>query len=304
MWLDKRNHDREMQLMGHGLGNADNTQNTVFCLFEPGAAGLAADDFPTEDSVFFGSRPGRRRPFLPGMANISEEQARKAIHEFRKAEVGHDPDPEVVARIAWEYQNVIDGYGLAKVMNELTGRFETKPGHEADLPVLPEFPDLGQTINMAACDSRGVLALVVPEGGHQQLEDQLARLAFTEGIAGRTHICRMTTEEWASARKNRLVLGGTDGVGLRLVSPDPYGLEGEVFAEFEFVEDFEQAKSDLKEQLDAFRNVWRKSDRTTHLRMGSKNGITWSEYDADVDDIVRITPTSGAKKLGPTRIVH
>jgi hypothetical protein len=76
VWLDKRNHDREMQLMGHGLGNADNTQNTVFCLFEPGAAGLAADDFPTEDSVFFGSRPGRRRPFLPGMANISTSSAR------------------------------------------------------------------------------------------------------------------------------------------------------------------------------------------------------------------------------------
>ena len=290
--------------MGHGLGTADNTQNTVFCLFEPGAEGLAADDFPSEDSVFFGSRPGRRRPFIPTMANLSEEEARKIIRGYRMAEVGHEPDPEIVARIAWEYQNVIDGHGLAKVMNELKGRFETKPGHEADLPTLPLFPDLGQTINMAACDSRGVLALIVPEEGHQELEDQLARLAFTEGVAGRTHICRLTTEEWAAVRESGLVSGGTDDIGLRVISPDPYGLEGEVFAELPIVEDLEQAKSDLIAQLDEFRNVWRKSDRTTHLREGSKNGITWSEYDPDVDAIVTISPTSGAKKLGPTRIVH
>lgn len=304
MWLDKANHDREMRLMGHGLGTADNTQNTVFCLFEPGAEGLAADDFPTEDSVFFGSRPGRRRPFIPSFANLSDEEAQKLIREYRMAEVGHEPDPEVVARIAWEYKHVIDGHGLADVMNELTSRFDTVEGHEDDLPVLPLFPDLGQTINMAACDSRAVLALVVPEEGHQALEDQMARLAFTEGIAGRTHLCRVTTEEWAELRGSDVLSGGTDEIGVRIISPDPYGLSGEVFAELPVVEDLEQAKTDLIAQLDEFRNVWSKSDRTTHLREGSKNGITWSEYDPDVDAIVTISPTSGAKKLGPTRIVH
>lgn len=293
-----------MSLLGH-FGDANNTQNTVLCLFEPGAEGLSADSFPTEESIFFGTRPGRRRVFLPDMATVPVDQARAMITDWRRDETGEEhPDPKLINRMVWEYRNVTDGYGLAAVMNALAEKHPGHPGADESERELPLMPDLMQAVNMASADSRGVLALVVPEDGDRQLEQQLAQLAFTEGIAGRTHVVRLTVTEWNDLRSSGAVTGGTDGVGFRVISPDPFGLEADVYAELSPATDLKSLGAHLVAELDAFREVWRKSDRTTHMRLASEQGLTWSEYDPDVDAIVAITPDTGAKKLGPERVVH
>ena len=63
-WFDRTNHEREVHFLGDTFGQKGNTQNTVFCLFEPDAEGLSAEGFPTYEGAYFGTRPGKRRPFI------------------------------------------------------------------------------------------------------------------------------------------------------------------------------------------------------------------------------------------------
>lgn len=295
-WLNEVNHEREMELLGY-FGHADDTQNTVFCLFTPDTPGLAPDSFPKQDSNWFGTRPGKRYNFLPSIVNLSMPDATRLVTERRIAESdGSTPDPKLIERIIWEYRNVLDGDGIAMVMNELAAKYPAKPGSEGGVPHLPVMADLKQAINVAAADTRGAIALVQPDGGDQALEERLARLAFEDGIAGRTYIARLTQEDWAQAQEVGLVKGASLEAGVFFIAPHEFGLEGEVWEEIPASAPEEKLRTDLVAVLDRFRTEWRKLDRKSHVKEGTLCKITWSEYDPDFGDVVRIEGKS--KKLG------
>ena len=282
----------------------DDTQNTVFCLFEPSAAGLTADSFPNDDSVFFGTRPGKRNCFLfPSVAefhrmDFSEARILKEVTELRRIHTGgEDMDPEAIKRIAWEYKNVYDGPGLAKVMADLAAAHPRVEGSEAAAPVLPVMADFRQALNVAASDPSGVIAVVHPAERDEALEQRLARLAHEDGIAGRAYIARLTGPEWAQAHEKGQVSGGSLDAGVYFVAPDPYGLNGEVWAEVALSDATEERlRTELAAVLDRFLNTYEKLDRATHLQAGVENDISWSEFDPEFDGVVRIGP--GSKKLG------
>ena len=286
-----------MQLLGH-FGGANNTQNTVLALFEPGAKGISKDSFPSEESMYFGIRPGRRRVFIPDMATISTEEATELVRAWRMAETGDpDPDPTIIERMVWEYQNVTDGEGLAKLMHDLAAKHPLKDGWDESPPVMPVFPDITQALNIAACDTRGVIVSVLPtDAADDGMEQRLRRLLFEEGIAGRTHMAAVTPEEWAQARAAEQVKGGELAAGVFFVAPDPHGLFGTVWGEVGHDASLEDMRGELTKVLERFRAEWRKEDRATHMLRALEQGLTWSEYDPDAGGIVKIG--EGSKKLG------
>lgn len=297
-WLNPENHERLKTLFNGYIGHVDNTQNTVFCLFEPHAPGLKADSFPTEDSVFYGTRPGKRGSFcLPSAAKMTKEEIYKAVALQRRTETrGEDMDPEKIKRIVWEYENVYDAAGLAKVMTDLAAKHPRVEGSEAGTPILPVMADLRQALNVAAADPSGVIVVVHPSERDVAIEQRLARLAFEDGIAGRTYIVRLTVPEWGLANKIGQVSGGSPAAGVYFVAPDPYGLEGEVWAEIALDATEDRLRTELVAVLDRFLQTYKKLDRLSHLTAGVENNISWSEYDPDFKAVVRIGP--GSKKLG------
>jgi hypothetical protein len=280
------------------FGHADDTQNTVFCLFEPYAPGLAADSFPKDDAVFFGTRPGKRNCFLlPTVRQLTDQQMFREVTELRRLHTrGEDMDPEVIKRIVWEYKNVTDGPSLARVMNELAAKHPRTPGSDAGTPVLPVMADLRQALNVAAADPCGVIVVVHPSERDEALEQRLARLAFADPIAGRAYIARLTAPEWARAREIGQISGGSAAAGVYFVAPDPFGLDGEVWAGIAPDASEERLRTELTAVLDRFLREYKKQDRASHLMAGVANDISWTEYDPDFGGIVRIGP--GSKKLG------
>jgi hypothetical protein len=285
-----------MALLGY-FGHADDTQNTVFCLFTPDTPGLNPYSFPYEDSVYFGTRPGKRYNFLPAIVDLTEEKAIEMVRLRRIAETdGREPDPEIVKRIVWEYQNATDGDGVAKVMNDLADQYPIKKSAKAGVPNLPVMADLTQALNVAAADVRATLVLVHPEPRDEALEASLSRLAFEEGIAGRTYIARLTADEWASAKDQGKIKGGSLEAGVMFVAPNTFGLEGEVWAEIPCGTAEGELRTELVAVLERFRTEWRKLDRKSHVKEGLANNISWSEYDPEFGGVVRIEGKS--KKLG------
>lgn len=276
-WLNAENHERELNLLGY-FGHKGNTQNTVLCLFEPDAPGLQADSFPTHEAVYFGTRPGRRYVFLDmGKDALTANVKKWHGEQTGGAELGSD----LLERMVHEYQVARDGDGLARVMQELAARHPGQPEAADSVPHLPVMPDLMQALNIAAADTRGVIVAVHPPGGDQVMEQRLARLVFEQGIAGRTHVARLTAAEWAAARESGQITGGTLAAGVVFVAPDPFGLDGEVWAEVGPEAGLARMRKQLRAAVERFRREWRKPDRKTHLRLGAEGQVVWSEYDPD-----------------------
>ena len=241
---------------------------------------------------------GRRRIFVPKFTELSKEEAAAYLTKWRSDELGTDElDPEIIDRMVWEYQNVTDGKSLAVVMDELAARYPAREGSDAVPAALPVLPDLGQTLNMASADSRGVIVIVHPDNGaDEDLEQRLSGLLFEEGIAGRSHAARLTASEWARAKEIAQVRGGELETGVFFVVPDAFGLDGDITAEFDGAMETAELRTGLVAALDEFRSTWTKNDRKAHLKAGAEGGFTWTEYDPDVDGLVTIG--AGSKKLG------
>lgn len=297
-WLNEENHKRLKTLTGGYFGHVDNTQNTVYCMFEPYAPGLTVDSFPTEDSVFFGTRPGKRGSFvLPSAADFTRQQLFNAVTKMRRTDTGGtDMDPERIKRIVWEYENVYDATTMAKLMDDLVARFPLKEGAAEGTPVLPVMANLTQALNVAASDSYATLVVVHPSERDQAMEQRVARLAFEDGIAGRTYIARLTVPEWVEAHETGQISGGSLTPGVYFVAPDSFGLDGEVWAEIPQDATQDRMRTELVAVLDRFLHNWQKLDRASHCQAGSDKNISWTEFDPDMGGIVRIGP--GSKKLG------
>lgn len=287
IWYDQRNYERMVQLAGEYFAEGANTQNTVFCLFEPDAAGLTAETFPSEQSVWFGTRPGNRMPVCCSVEAAPEQTKRISTELLAKLFVqrrindtrDEDPDPELIERMIWEYRRSQDPEDFAGVMRGLAREYPQREAASASVPTLPVMPDLMQALNMAAADSRAVLVLVAPADAPNPCEQELARLVFEPGIAGRAHVVRQTPAEWDAARTTGQITGEALGSGLAFVAPDPYGLEGRVQAVIPGDAHPDRLRAEIEAALDRFRGEWRKLDRRTHLDKGGIERIVWSEYD-------------------------
>lgn len=285
IWLNEANFARLHTLVGDKFAGLELTGNTAFCLFESDAPGLSADSFPSEPSVFFGSRVGCLYPVCISTRRDPEdgeddEYRAEFIKERRRTDLGEEHmDPELLERIMWERKNGADGPGLAKIMRGLAMRFPASQVSKETLPALPLIPTLRQAINFAAADSRAVIAVVVPEGDDDALSEHLASLLFEQGIAGRVHAVRMSNSEWADAKSSGLVSGGKRTSGLVFIEPEPFGRNGRVAWEASGTSDESQLRSGITRALEQFLKTWRKLDYISHLKKGVADDITWREWD-------------------------
>jgi hypothetical protein len=181
-------------------------------------------------------------------------------------------------------------------MTDLAAMHPRVEGTEAATPILPVMADLRQALNVAASDPSGVIVVVHPSERDQALDQAVARLAFEDGIAGRAYIARLTVPEWANAHESGQISGGSLTAGVYFVAPDPYGLDGEVWAEIAPDATEDRLRTELVAVLDRFLQTYKKLDRASHLQAGAESNISWSEYDPDFGGVVRIG--TGSKKLG------
>lgn len=284
-WHGKVNHDRLLTYVKGHFGSRSNQQNTVWAMFEPQAAGLSADSFPTEDVAHFGTRAGKRHPIMPDL-KVPMERLVKMIAKLRSDDTGDpNPDMQVVERIAWEYLNSRDGNEVAQIMRDLSAKHPAKPESRDQTPVLPVMPDLKQTIDIAAADSRAAILVVHADAVDEELERNLAQLAFEDGLAGRSHLVRLTAAEYAAAKARGQVHGGELASGVMLVAPRVFGLEGDVWSETPGHVGLSELRTWMHDALAKFHAKWRKPDRRTLLAEGSEKGIVWAEYNPDIERI-------------------
>ncbi len=291
IWLNEQNFEREHTLVGDKFAGGRNTQNTVFCLFEPYSEGMSADAFPVENSIYYGTRAGARYPVCctpdTGNSEAAKQERIKFIKARRLEDLGETEVPApILERILWEFENSRDGVGLAKIMNDLAAMHPVKASASDALPFLPLLPDLTQAINMGATDSRAVLAIVHPAEGSSPMEANLRQLLFEEGIAGRIHAVSMTAAEWAAAKASGKVKGGDLDAGLMFVRPDTFGRDAELQTEVPAQASLDVTRVALQDSLKVFRETWRKLDRESHLNKGIAEGITWREWHPDAKRII------------------
>jgi len=169
---------------------------------------------------------------------------------------------------------------MLPAMERLAEDYPGKPDVDSEPPILPVFPNLTEVLNIAACDSRAVIALVTPEEDADQLERGLRTLAFEDRIAGRAHIVRMTRDEWASAIADELLDAGDNGnrAGVFVIGPDAYGRHGTVLAQAPGSANVDQLRAMLHHGLQEFSESFKKLDRSAHILEGKRNGVTWAKY--------------------------
>lgn len=282
--------------------------NTAFCLFEPHAKGLTADSFPTEESVYFGSRVGGLYPYCISRANDPpktsegyESHRRERIAFIKKRrlqDLGEtDVDPALIERIMWEGDHGADAPGMARIMDDLAAKHPLKPTAAESLPVLPLLPLLSEAINMGATDNRAVVAIVLPSGQKDTMSAHMARLLFEQGIAGRVHAVRMSADEWKAAKSSELVEGGELAAGIFFMHPDSFGLHATVHAEIPATASEAQIRGELTASLKRFHETWSKLDRATHMQVGVAKRITWKEWNFKTKEVARMTgPLDRVKK--------
>lgn len=293
IWLNEQNYKREHTLVGGRYSGVDNTQNTVFCLFEPHAEGMTADSFPNENSIYYGTRAGRRYPISAvtpptGERTQTREQRVSFIKKRRKADLGEDTPTHILERILWEYENGRDGPGLAKVMNDLAANYPTKETAKDSLPVLPLLPNITQAINMGATDSRAVLAIVASAEALPSIEKNLQQLLFEKGIIGRMHATLATPAEWAEAKASGKVTGSDLEAGLMFLRPESFGQHAEVQTEIPAAASLEITRAALVDSLKVFRETWSKLDREQLLNKGIADGIKWREWHPEAKRIIEL----------------
>ncbi len=291
VWLDRTNYERLHTLIGGQYANAENNANTAFAMFEPTAPGMTADSFPREPSVFYGSRVGRLYPVCLQQPMKSREHKMAFIRKRRLLDLGEtEVDPVLMERILWECENGRDAPSVAKIMNDLAARFPVKESASESHAIIPQMVDVPQTINFAAVDSRAVVVIVQPaEGDASQMNANLSRLLFEEGIAGRVHSVIATEAEWQAAKAEKNVLGGELSSGVMFLWPETFGRNGEVKVELPATASEEEIRAALLAGLADFSANWQKLDRKSHLKVGMLEDMTWNEYDPVTGKIVDIT---------------
>ena len=299
IWLDETNFLRMQSILGDILSGKLNTANTVFCLFAPDAPGISKDSFPTEASVHYGSRTGTIYPHcITHGADRKQRPDRYWARFFQKRrleDLGEtESDPALIQRMIWEGKNANDGPGLARVMRDLVAAHPLKDGASESVPVLPVMPDLAQTINLCAADSRAVVALVLPKEGKDTMTAPLTRLLFEEGIAGRVHMVRMTEAEWAAAKASQTVRGSELASGVMFLHPNAFGRHAETQVEVPTTVDEAQLRRELSAALQHFHGTWRKGDRKAHLRQGVVEEAFWREWDPITGTFIDIIPQLSA----------
>ncbi len=289
MWQDETNFLRFQRLSGSRAAGKLNTGNTAFVLFEPFAKGLSADSFPSEESVYFGSRVGARYPYCVSRWNDPPPDSRayrkskatriRQIKRRRLEDLGEEQvDPALIERIIWEGDHGSHAAGFAQIMRELAAKYPLKEGAQEGLPVLPLMPNLTQAINMGATDARAVLAIVPPPEGEDTLSVHLARLLFEPGIAGRVHAVRLNMTEWQEAISQGQVTGGQPSPGLFFLAPETFGRTAEVQAQIPPTASETRIRGELLAALTEFHDTWNGLDRDAHMQQGAAQKIGWREW--------------------------
>ncbi len=181
------------------------------------------------------------------------------------------PDGETKLARAGRSPGMVYGHGeegtrkLLAAMKAATKRYSGKQNQVA-LP-LPRLKDLRLALNVAACDHLPLALVVRGEKPDAGFEKTLAELAWSESLRGRL--------TWAVADRSeaKKVLGRDFAVGLHIVAPDTFGLDGETLASVE-------SESPVVRIEKAVLTAVAKHDpelleHRDHLRAGRRKGKTW-----------------------------
>lgn len=252
---------------------------------------MTADSFPTEDSIYYGTRAGRRYPIsavTPPTGERTQTRAQRIsfIKSRRKADLGEETPTHILERILWEYENGRDGPGLAKIMNDLAAKYPIKETAKGALPVLPLLPNITQAINMGATDSRAALVLVAEGDALAAMKKNMRQLLFEGGIIGRMHTVVATPAEWAEAKASGLVNGSEMETGMMFLRPGSFGKKAEVQTEIPAAASLEVTREALASSLKVFLDTWSKLDRTQLLEKGIAEKVTWTEWDPTTKRII------------------
>jgi hypothetical protein len=125
---------------------------------------------------------------------------------------------------------------------------------------IPFVEDLRVALNVAACDGQALVAVV---GKGEELEKELAKLAWSEGFIGKFIYVRVP-----DPAALKVVKGAKAEAGLLVVAPGTYGLDGTALAQ-----GTTDAAALLRKGAESF--VPEKKEERKHIEEGRRRGIEW-----------------------------
>lgn len=133
------------------------------------------------------------------------------------------PSGENLARLPIDFE----ASRLAAHLRKWVALYPGKDVGGGEDPPIPYFATLHQALNVSACDARVLVLILGPEGPEKERLEELAKPpAWAPEFSGRFHFAHALVTDRTLEEIDGL--GDSAGHGLYLVSPDRFGMEGEV----------------------------------------------------------------------------
>lgn len=174
-----------------------------------------------------------------------------------------------------------DANAMAGAMNRFAEKYPAKNGLT---PPIPYTQDLRLAVNVAACDH---LPLVVVQGVGLEIENVLAKLAWSDPYMGKCLFVRSDFKQTAS-----LAEGAEPSSKVLVLQPDQFGMKAKVL--------FQTAEASPTGMLAALQKgmesgAWQEIDFWSHVRKGHQQGVFWNTK-LPVTDKEELSARERAKK--------
>lgn len=170
-----------------------------------------------------------------------------------------------------------DATQMAAAMNRIAAQFPAANQAGLSDTQLPRMKDVDVALNVAACDN---LPLVITfDADPRQLAEinrELVETAWDKNLAGQ--FLYASTND---AKELKPLQGTRDGSQIFVVKPGPYGLSGDVLAQFPASESATTLAASLREVVDSFPR--QAKDYNSHVQLGIQLGIEWKTRIPETD---------------------
>ncbi|MDG2382148.1 MAG: thioredoxin family protein [Pirellulaceae bacterium] len=180
------------------------------------------------------------------------------------------------SQLAARLEQIADGYPAGK-----TAQFTD--------PLPPQLDRVDLALNVAACDALPLIVTCLEDTSQRQaVERELARLAWTEALAG-----QFVYVSTSDAQELQPLSGRNGQSQIMVVHPGPYGLTGRVMHQFEAVD--ATLLNVLKQTLVDFPRT--PKDYREHRSLGLQLGLNWKTKIPETDPrAARAKSRAGSRK--------